>query len=103
MPFRFDKLTTKAQSLVAEAQAQATSKGNPEISPLHLLAAMLEESDGITRPLLDKMKVDASPAEGIGGLARSTACQPPQAGVKLACRPDLQQVFESAAGCRRNA
>ena len=59
MPFRFDKLTTKAQALVAEAQARANSAGNPEITPLHLLAAMLEEGDGITRPLMEKMKVDA--------------------------------------------
>jgi ATP-dependent Clp protease ATP-binding subunit ClpB len=58
MPFRFDRLTTKAQSLVAEAQARAASTGNPEINPLHLLDAMLDETDGITRPLLDKMKVN---------------------------------------------
>ena len=47
MPFRFDRLTTKAQSLVAEAQGRATSTGNPEITPLHLLAAMLEEPTAI--------------------------------------------------------
>ena len=41
MAFRFDKLTTKAQGLVAEAQSLATSSNNPEIDPLHLLAAML--------------------------------------------------------------
>ncbi len=60
MAFRFDKLTTKAQGLVAEAQAQAASAGNPEIDPLHLLQAMLAESDGLTRPLLDKMGADAN-------------------------------------------
>ena len=42
MPFRFDKLTTKAQALVAEAQAQATSKGNAEISPLHLVTGVAD-------------------------------------------------------------
>ncbi|MGI9469413.1 MAG: Clp protease N-terminal domain-containing protein, partial [Rubripirellula sp.] len=50
MTFRFDKLTNKAQALVAEAQGRAASAGNPEIIPLHLLAAVLDESDGITRP-----------------------------------------------------
>ncbi len=60
MAFRFDKLTTKAQALVAEAQGRAASAGNPEITPLHLLSAMLDESDGITRPLLEKMNADPS-------------------------------------------
>ncbi|WP_182867624.1 ATP-dependent chaperone ClpB [Stieleria mannarensis] len=59
MTFRFDKLTTKAQGLIAEAQGRATSAGNPEITSLHLLAAMLDESDGITGALLAKMKADA--------------------------------------------
>ena len=58
MTFRFDKLTTKAQGLVAEAQGRAAEAGNPEISSLHLLAAMLDESEGITGPLLEKMNVD---------------------------------------------
>lgn len=60
MTFRFDKLTTKAQGLIAEAQGRATSAGNPEISSLHLLAAMLDETDGITSALLSKMNADAS-------------------------------------------
>ena len=32
MTFRFDKLTTKAQALVADAQARAASAGNPELA-----------------------------------------------------------------------
>ncbi len=96
MPFRFDKLTTKAQSLVAEAQAQATSKGNPEISPLHLMAAMLDESDGITRPLLEKMKVDAGRLKElvVSELGRLPAAS---GGRQAGVSPSLQQVFESAA------
>ena len=39
MTFRFDKLTTKAQALVAEAQGRAASAGNPEINSLHLIGA----------------------------------------------------------------
>lgn len=59
MTFRFDKLTTKAQGLIAEAQGRATSAGNPEITSLHLLSAMLDEKDGITPALLSKMNADA--------------------------------------------
>ncbi len=55
MTFRFDKLTTKAQEALAAAQSSATSHGNPEISVLHLLSELLAESDGIVRPLLQKL------------------------------------------------
>ena len=55
MSFRFEKLTTKAQEAVANAQSLAGSKGNPEIGVLHLLSSMLGESDGIVRPVLEKI------------------------------------------------
>ncbi|MCC9602454.1 ATP-dependent chaperone ClpB [Stieleria sp. JC731] len=58
MTFRFDKLTTKAQGLIAEAQGRAAANGNPDITSLHLLGAMLDETDGITGALMEKMKVD---------------------------------------------
>ncbi len=59
MSFRFDKLTTKAQGLIAEAQGRAGEAGNPEITSLHALAAMLGESEGITQALLGKINADA--------------------------------------------
>ncbi|MCC9643779.1 ATP-dependent chaperone ClpB [Rhodopirellula sp. JC740] len=58
MAFRIDKLTTQAQNVVAEAQAQASSAGNAEIDPLHVLAAAVNQQDGITKPLLEKINVD---------------------------------------------
>ena len=96
MSFRFDKLTTKAQSAVAEAQGKAASAGNPEIDPLHLLAAMVEESEGITRPLLLKMKVDATQLQGL--LKSELARLPSVSGGRQAgISPVLQRTFESAA------
>jgi ATP-dependent Clp protease ATP-binding subunit ClpB len=55
MPFRFDKLTTKAQEAVARAQELAAEAGNPQIEPVHLLAALLAEQGGIVGPVLDKI------------------------------------------------
>ncbi|MCH2182212.1 MAG: ATP-dependent chaperone ClpB [Mariniblastus sp.] len=55
MSFPFDKLTTKSQAALAGAQAAASSAGNAEIVPLHLLQALLQESEGIVRPILDTM------------------------------------------------
>ena len=55
MAFRFDKLTTKSQEAVANAQNLAADSGNPEIAPLHLLHSLLNETDGIVKPILDKL------------------------------------------------
>ncbi|MCL2623178.1 MAG: ATP-dependent chaperone ClpB [Planctomycetaceae bacterium] len=41
MTFSFDKLTTKSQEAVAAAQSLAIKGENPEMTPLHLLAALL--------------------------------------------------------------
>ncbi len=55
MSFRFDKLTVKAQEAVAAAQSLAADRGAAQIDPLHLLAAMLSEKDGIVGPILDRI------------------------------------------------
>src|ERR1043165_9688163 len=55
MAFRFEKLTHKAQEAVQRAQELASEAGNPQIEPAHLLAALLEESEGIVRPVLEKI------------------------------------------------
>lgn len=58
MAFRFDKLTIKAQEAVQHGQELAADAGNPQIDPLHLLAALLGEEEGIVKPLLDKIGVN---------------------------------------------
>ena len=55
MAFRFDKLTLKAQEAVVRAQELATDRGNAQIDPLHLLAALLTENDGIVGPILERI------------------------------------------------
>lgn len=96
MAFRFDKLTTKAQGLVAEAQSQAASAGNPEIDPLHLLQAMLAESDGLTRPMLEKIGVDP---QQLGKLVTSEVGKLPKVsgGRQPSISPSLQKTFDAAA------
>ena len=44
---RFDKLTIKSQEMVQEAHSRASSAKHQQIEPEHLLAVMLEDSDGI--------------------------------------------------------
>jgi ATP-dependent Clp protease ATP-binding subunit ClpB len=56
--FRMDKLTIKAQEAVARAQEIATARGASEIVELHLLMGLLGESEGVVKPLLDKIGVN---------------------------------------------
>jgi ATP-dependent Clp protease ATP-binding subunit ClpB len=58
MAFRFDKLTIKAQEAVAAAQNLATEKGHPEVDALHLLSALLGESEGVVQPIFNKIGVN---------------------------------------------
>jgi ATP-dependent Clp protease ATP-binding subunit ClpB len=65
MPFRFDKLTLKAQEAVVRAQELATDRGNAQIDPLHLLAALLTENDGIVEPILERIGVNRQQLDSI--------------------------------------
>ena len=55
---RFDKFTVKAQEAVVRGQGLAQQADHAEIQPLHLLAALLSETDGVVIPLLQKIGVD---------------------------------------------
>src|SRR5690349_19877715 len=55
---RLDRLTNKTREALMAAQGEASKKGNPELQPEHLLAAMLDQSDGIAAPILKKAGVD---------------------------------------------
>ena len=57
MAIRWDKLTVKAQEAFSRANDLASEHGNPELRPLHVLAALLEDREGIIVPLLSKMGV----------------------------------------------
>ena len=54
---RFEKLTTKFQQALAEAQSKALANDNGFIEPPHLLSAMLEQEDGGTASLLARAGV----------------------------------------------
>ena len=95
MSFRFEKLTTKAQQAVADAQTKTSVMGHPEITPIHLLNSLLEETDGIVTPLLEKIDaplqqlVDMVETE-IKRIPSSTSTSNPD------LSRDLQKVLESS-------
>ena len=57
MAIRWDKFTVKAQEAVQRANEIAAEHGNPEILPVHLLAALIEDREGIVPPVLEKLGV----------------------------------------------
>src|SRR5947199_5912901 len=57
MAVRWDKFTVKAQEAVQRASELASEHGNPELLPVHLLAALLEDREGIVAPVLEKVGI----------------------------------------------
>ena len=58
---RFDKLTTKFQQALNDAQSLAVANDNPTIEALHLLHALISQEDGGTSSLLAHAGVHLSP------------------------------------------
>jgi ATP-dependent Clp protease ATP-binding subunit ClpB len=59
MAMRWDKFTLKSQEAVQRAAALANENGQPEVVPMHLLLALIEDKEGIIVPLLQKIGVPA--------------------------------------------
>ena len=47
-----DRLTTKSQEAVSVAVKRAAAEGHPDVEPVHLLIALLDQKDGMASPLL---------------------------------------------------
>jgi ATP-dependent Clp protease ATP-binding subunit ClpB len=91
-----DRLTLKVQEALQAAQALAREHNHQALEPLHLLAALLDQEDGVVDPVLQKLGV--SP-QTLSGRVRSELERMPKvygadAGSHLGGR--LQQVLEKA-------
>src|SRR4249919_3178668 len=51
---RMDKLTSKFQSALADAQSLALGRDHQFVEPVHVMQALLDQQGGSVRPLLDK-------------------------------------------------
>jgi len=98
----WDKLTSKAKQAVQAANYLASKRGNPELIPLHLLASLLADREGMVVPVLSKIGVDnqAALAEARRQIDRLPALW---AGGALKAEPSsaasavLEQAFQEAA------
>ncbi|MFZ6772165.1 ATP-dependent chaperone ClpB [Undibacterium sp. SXout7W] len=57
---RLDKLTTKLQEALADAQSQAVGNDNQYIEPVHVLLALIHQEDGSSRSLLQRAGVNVN-------------------------------------------
>ena len=53
------EMTTKAQEAVSSALQAAAAAGNPQVEPIHLLEALIEQREGIALSLLEAVGADA--------------------------------------------
>src|SRR5438552_19031220 len=88
---RLDKLTTKFQQALGDAQSIAVGQDHQFIEPLHLLAALLDQEDGASASLLSRAGVNVPrlreatrqaisrlpKVEGHGGEAAAVRALPP--------------------------
>jgi ATP-dependent Clp protease ATP-binding subunit ClpB len=56
---RPDRFTVKTQEALAAAQRIAIARGNPQVTPQHVLIALLEQEGGIVVPILRRANADA--------------------------------------------
>jgi len=54
----FNKFTEKAQEAIINSQAIAANFGQPNIEALHILLSLLQQPEGLVKPVLEKLKVD---------------------------------------------
>ncbi len=76
------KFTTKTQDALSAAIRQAGSAGNPDVRPVHILLALLEQPEGIARPLLEAVGADV--VELIGAARRQFKTLPSAQGSTVA-------------------
>jgi ATP-dependent Clp protease ATP-binding subunit ClpB len=96
----FQKLTIKAQEAFSSAQGDAITRGNPELTPDHLLVALLDQEGGVAPRILEKSganagEVRAAAEARLGALPRiEGAQQSPTA--SRALREALERSFSEA-------
>jgi ATP-dependent Clp protease ATP-binding subunit ClpB len=101
MPIRWDKFTVKAQEAIQRANDLASAHGNPELLPIHLLASLLEDKEGIVSPVLDKIGI--GPQAVLADLYRDIEKLPKvsggaaQAAISAAANKMFEQAFKEAA------
>ncbi len=90
---RFDKLTTKFQQAINDAQSLALGADNTAIEPQHLLLALLNQDDGGTASLLSRAGVQLNPLKTSLNAAINNLPKSPDASGEVAISRDLNNLL----------
>src|SRR6201996_2592362 len=97
MAIRWDKFTLKSQEAIQKASSLANENGQPEVLPMHLLMALVEDKEGIIVPLLQKIGV---PTEQLFASARQAVAGMPKvsgSNTEAGLSSNLQKVLNDAS------
>ena len=101
MAIRWDKFTVKSQQAMQQAQSRAAELGNPEVQPVHLLLALIEDREGVIPSVLGKIGVPTERLEHdlhqIEEKLPRVAGAASQPGLSQALNKALEQAFREAA------
>jgi ATP-dependent Clp protease ATP-binding subunit ClpB len=100
MPIRGEKLTVKSQEAIQQAQKRAAELGNPEVRPVHLLLALIEDREGVIPSVLGKIGVPTERLESdlhaIEEKLPRVAGSAAEPGLSQALNQALEQAFREA-------
>ncbi|MFC6705133.1 ATP-dependent chaperone ClpB [Flexivirga alba] len=94
------QLTTKAQEAVSNAVQLATTAGNPQVEPAHLLLALTDQTDTTTGPLLEAVGTTAQAARATAEQALRSL--PATQGASVA-QPTMSRTFANVLEQGRQA
>jgi ATP-dependent Clp protease ATP-binding subunit ClpB len=101
MAIRWEKFTVKSQQAIQQAQSRAAELGNPEVQPVHLLLALIEDREGVIPSVLGKIGVPTERLEHdlhqIEDKLPRVAGATSQPGLGQALNKALEQAFREAA------
>jgi ATP-dependent Clp protease ATP-binding subunit ClpB len=101
MAIRWEKLTVKTQQAIQEAQSRAAELSNPDLQPVHLLLALIEDREGVVPSVLEKIGVPTEHLEselrGIEQKLPRVAGVAAQPSLSQAMNKVLEQAFREAA------
>ena len=92
-----NQFTNKLQEAFQAAQSLAASRNHSELGSVHLFAALLRESDGVTGPVLEKIGVNTTRLEaGVNQLLDKKPSVQGNAGQQVYLSQDLRAVMNTA-------
>ncbi|MCP2263389.1 ATP-dependent chaperone ClpB [Promicromonospora thailandica] len=84
------KFTTMSQQAIGDAIQSASAAGNPQLEPVHLLASLLQQENGVAVGLLDAVGANA---QAIGRQVRAALVELPQASGTSTAQPSASRAL----------